>query len=636
MKHRLGIDLGTYNSSAAVAVQRDTVMVQSKDGALSLNGKNFPSFVQFDSKGSKMCVGAKAQKNLLLNPLHVIWGVKRLVGLSYQSAVDETRRFKYDIERGPGDGILIRVGNERFTPSHILEIILREIKEDAENERLNPLFGKPFEEAVISVPAYYKAIRTAPIIEAALQAGFKEVHTIAEPTAAAVQYGLQIDREAVILAFDLGAGTLDVTVLQIVQDGDNLIAGELCTSGHEALGGLDMDDLLLEHLVKKHKILPTEMEQAVLREEIEAAKIRLSRGQKAKVEFPLCDITLTRDELAEVLGGLLNRCRAPIQMAIKDAGLEASGIDHVLLIGGPTNMPCVRRVVRDELASLGARLDVLAEIDAIEQRGFPVSPMECVSRGAALKAAGVITPACTSMPEGLGTVFNGSHYGPIIKENSMYPVDGRESILFPNPNAKTISVPLVSKRSDPDKYAGSKPAFRYEHLGDFNLSVIPTGDLHSVELVLSVSKEKKLTATLVQQQTGIQVTYQNPDSMKNEAMDLVDDGNFSPWDKSTLEAMRGKYNRELSAWTTKQLEDCAKMAMQVLELASGYHDPKLQQGIKVLQSSLGAISYTIPDEAARLANCIREFLDLLRQPEIGVIKAEEFRLRMAELKRITS
>src|SRR5262249_23505853 len=121
--------------------------------------------------------------------------------------------------------------NERFTPSHILEAILREIKEDAENHDLIPLFGKPFNDVVISIPAYYKAIRTAPILDAARQAGFTEVQTIAEPTAAALQYGLQIDREAVILAFDLGAGTLDVTVLQIVQDGDTLVSGELCTSG---------------------------------------------------------------------------------------------------------------------------------------------------------------------------------------------------------------------------------------------------------------------------------------------------------------------------------------------------------------------------------------------------------------------
>jgi molecular chaperone DnaK (HSP70) len=640
MRHRLGIDLGTYNSSAAVAVQRDTVMVVSKEGK-SPDGKNFPSFVQFDPNGSKLCVGARAKRARAQNPSLVVWGVKRLVGLPYQSAIDrgETKRFKYDIERGPGDGILIRVGNERFTPSHILEAILREIKEDAENELLNPLFGRPFDEAVISIPAYYRAIRTAPIIEAARQAGFKEVDTIAEPTAAALLYGLKIDRESIILAFDLGAGTLDVTVLQIVQDGDNLVSGELCTNGHEALGGLDMDDRILEHLKDRYKISTTPGELGLLQDEIEKTKIQLSKAPKAKVAFPLSDITLTSGELDEVLSPILKRFRGPIQMAIKEAGLEASAIDHVLLVGGPTQMPCVRRVLREELASLGARQDMLAEIDAIEQRGFPVNPMECVCRGAALKAAGVITPACTSMSEGYGVVVGshlGRHYGQIIKENSMYPIDGKRSLLFSDPNAKTLTVELVAKSADSDNHTESKPVFRYEHLGDFTLSVVPTGDLHTLEIVLSVSKNKELTATLIQENTGVQVTYKRPDLLKNDVMQLLDNGNIPFSDSSTLEARRAKYSRDQSAWTKKELEDLVLMAMRVLELAKDYHHQELQEGVKALQLSVSAVSYTNPEEAARLANSIREFLDLLRQPEIGVIKKDEFRVYLDDLARIAS
>jgi len=637
MRHKLGIDLGTYNSSAAVAVGLDTVMVKSKGrGGQTQHGKNFPSFVQFDSNGSKLCVGGEAKNALVANPTLVVWGVKRLVGLSYQAALDrgETKRFKYGIERGPGDGILIRVGRERFTPSHILEAILREIKEDAENERLNPLFGGPFEEAVISIPAYYKAVRTAPIVEAAKQAGFKEVDTIAEPTAAAALYGLQLDKEALILAFDLGAGTLDVTILQIVQDGDNLISGELCTSGDPALGGLDMDDLLLSHLVEKCGSSATQTELSVLRDETEKAKMRLSNRQSVSVEFPLCPVTLTRDELESVLGSLLTRCRAPIQMAINGAGLEASAIDYVLLVGGPTHMPCVRRAVRDELASMGARRDVLAEIDAIEQRGFPVNPMECVCRGAALKAAGVVTPACTSMPEGLGTMY-GSHYGPIITENSMYPIDGNTSLLFPNPNAKTLTVELVAKTADPDKYTRSKPAFRYEHQGNFTLSVVPTGDLHSVGLDLKVSKNKIVTLTLTEEHSGMHVTYQNPNVLRGDVVRPLDDGNIPSWDKSTIEGMRAKYNREKGAWTKKELEDCVHMAMRVLELAKDYHHDKLQEGVKALQAFVSAVSFTDPNEAARLANSVREFLDLLRQPEVGILKGEEFRRLLDELTRIT-
>jgi molecular chaperone DnaK (HSP70) len=643
MKLKLGIDLGTYNSSAAVAVQRDNVvMVTSKEGK-SPDGKNFPSFVQFASNGSKVSVGVRAKRSLALDPSLVVWGVKRLVGLSFQAALDrgETKRFQYNIERGPGDSILIRVGNERFTPSHILETILREIKEDAENQDLNPLFGTRFDEAVISIPAYYKAIRTAPILDAARQAGFKEVNTIAEPTAAALKYGLQIDREAVILSFDLGAGTLDVTVLQVVQDGANLVSGELCTSGHEALGGLDMDVAIRDFLIAKYKeiALASDKDRALFLDEVEMTKIRLSKAKTAKLLFANSEINLRRGELEEALSDILKRFRGPIQMAIKEAGLEASDIDHVLLVGGPTHIPCVRQAVRRELALLGAKQQVLAEIDGIDQKGFPVNPMECVSQGAALKAAGIISPASTSIAEGYGVVVasdRGSHYDPIIRENSMYPIEGKVSLAFTDPNAKTVGLGLVAKIADPDNYSESKPVFRYEHLGQYSLSVLPTGDLHSVELALRVSRDKALTATLTQEGTDLHVTYKSPDLLKNDIVQLLDGGKIPNLDATAVKAMSAKFDRGRSAWTRQQVEDCVLMAIRLLRLADNNHHQRIRKGVKALELSVSAVSDNAPEGAATLANSIREFLDLLRQPEFGVIKMEEFRQYLEDLTRITN
>src|SRR5262249_36024036 len=156
------------------------------------------------------------------------------------------------------------------------------------------------------------------------------------------------------------------------------------------------------------------------------------------------------------------------------------------------------------------------------------------------------------------------YYAPIIKENSMYPIEGTESLLFSDPNTKTLTIKLVAKRADPDNYTESKPLFLYEHIGECALSVVPTGDLHSLEISLSVSRDKELTATLTQRQTGIKVTYRSPDLLKNEVVKLEEDGNIPPWDASTIEAMRAKYDRERSAWTQKQLEDCVVMAMRIL------------------------------------------------------------------------
>jgi hypothetical protein len=291
-------------------------------------------------------------------------------------------------------------------------------------------------------------------------------------------------------------------------------------------------------------------------------------------------------------------------------------------------------VVRDELALLGARPEVLAEVDAIEQRGFPVNPMESVCRGAALKAAKVVVPACTSMSEGLGTTY-GSHYGPIIKENSMYPIDGRRSLLFPDPNAKTLSVGLVAKRADPDKYADGVREFRYEQLAEFTMSVIPTGELHVIGLVLSVSQDGKLTATLIEEATGKEIRYQNPDLLKNELIDLVDNGNIPCSAPDTLKTYRANYNREQSAWTKRELEECVRIAMEVLALAKDYDHELLQDRVKALQAAVSAVSYTNPNDAAQLANDIREFLDLLRQPDIGIMNRAEFHRYLDDLTRVS-
>ena len=438
------------------------------------------------------------------------------------------------------------------------------------------------DEAVISVPAYFQAIRTTHILEAARQAGFQDVTTIAEPTAAALKYGLQVDHEALVLVFDLGAGTLDVTVLQAVQNDDgNLLFGELGISGNAALGGLDMDDAIREFLVDKHKELTpaNDRDRAVLREEIEKTKIRLSKAQKARLLFANSEVILTRDELEEVLNPILQRFQGPIQDAISKSGLNASDIDHVLLVGGPTHMPCVRGALRKELALLGVKENVLAEIDAVDQRGFPVDPMECVSQGAALRAAGVVTPSCTSLAEGYGVVIGsdrGHHYDPIIKQNSMYPIEGKVSLIFSNPNAKAISVGLVAKSADTDNYQESKPSFQYEHLGQYTLSVLPTGDLHCVELALKISKDKELKATLTQKGTGNEVTYKKPDMLKGDIVQLLDDEDIPGWNSDTVQAMRATYDRERSAWTKKEVEGCMFMAIRLLELARDYDHRGLQ------------------------------------------------------------
>lgn len=401
MSIAIGIDVGTYNSAAAHAAGRDRiVMVRSRYGTTG-GGKNFPSFVLFYPSGAKCMVGRLARtQGLEGDPALLVWGVKRLVGLSYEEAWKggELQRFHYRIEEGKDSGILIRVGSRRYTPSDMMEFIFREIKEDAEDPGINGHIGRPIRKAAVSVPAYFSEARKDLILEAARRAGFSEVMKIAEPQAAAESYGVEIDQEAKVLVFDIGAGTLDVAVVRIVRDArGELVTEESCTSGHEALGGIDMDSLFTNYIIDRYALSNVVRDIALmtaLREEVEQAKIRLSLSETVSLDLPAREtIDVSRREMEEVLKPLLDKCRAPIKSALKKARFAAKDLDHLLFVGGPTHMPCVRSLVRDELKALGAGKGLMAELEAMEERAVPVrqgrllDPMNCVAQGAALIAA---------------------------------------------------------------------------------------------------------------------------------------------------------------------------------------------------------------------------------------------------------
>src|SRR5579859_689084 len=251
---KLGIDLGTYNSAAAYVLpdlngqgENEYIQVLSRSGGNN-SGKQFPSFVKFDRAGIVEYTGEPARNALLNEPNLVVWGAKRLVGRSYSQAAEkrELERFRYPIEQGEGDTILIPQGNEKYTPAAILKFILREIKRDAEDPKINPILAGhlnsgTINEAVITVPAYYDAFRyNNHLNDAAKDAGFEKISTRTEPLAAALRYGLQISGNATILAFDMGAGTLDISVLRVARRGHEFFAEDTVTSGNPEFGGIDI------------------------------------------------------------------------------------------------------------------------------------------------------------------------------------------------------------------------------------------------------------------------------------------------------------------------------------------------------------------------------------------------------------
>ena len=588
-KHNaIGIDLGTANSAGAVALSQDNVLMVASRYGTSQYGKTFPSYVLFDLEGGVQRVGQRAKEELTINPSLVVWGAKRLAGLTFNEASKrgELSRFQYPISEAPDGSILIKTGNKDLSPVGILEIILREIRANAENSAVNEAIATQFRRAVIGVPAYYTAVRAGHIIEAARRAGFEEVDTIAEPTAAAIRYSTLMPREdAKLLVFDMGAGTLDVTLVQIKYEKGHLLIGEVAISGDEWVGGVDMDDLLTGYLVDRHKlggIDDNPKQKSMLKEEVERAKIRLSRAPRAQLDLPTMEtVELTRDELDDVLSPVLERCRQPIQVVLSDSATPASEIQHVLFVGGPSHLACVRTAVRDELERLGASQIVLEQIDAIDKEGFPVDPMECVAHGAALNASGVLEPIIKVSHTGYGTIFplsnNLPYYQEIIKHNAFYPTEGKMMLSYGDPHRKVIHFDVVAKRRDPKTASG----FRYEMLGWQPFFIQPTGQSPLINVRMQITDRKELVTELVQFETGQRVEFVGLDLLQGEEVQLQEAE--KPEDTPPLTGQT-----EVQGYTKEHLERYIRVANEALEMVPSSSGPSLEKTANGLRAAIEA------------------------------------------------
>ncbi|MGC8839438.1 MAG: Hsp70 family protein, partial [Anaerolineae bacterium] len=252
MEQAIGIDLGTYNSCAAYAVDEARVEILRSHYGPTVQGKVFPSFVRFDALGNPVAFGEQARREMATAPDLVVWGVKRLIGQPYSQAEGEVRRFAYPVEKEPLGNVVIRIGNREYTPGEVSSLLLRWIKDCAET--LNPFIVGKVAQAVVTHPAYFDALQTEQTKEAAAQAGFRETELIAEPVAAALAYGLQLDAShpQYIAALDWGAGTLDIAIVVLRQgrDGLPILSEARPAKGNVALGGIDMDDALLAEAVR--------------------------------------------------------------------------------------------------------------------------------------------------------------------------------------------------------------------------------------------------------------------------------------------------------------------------------------------------------------------------------------------------
>ena len=452
----IGIDLGTTNSCVAVMDGAEPRVIENAEGA-----RTTPSMIAF-ADGERL-VGQPAKRQAVTNPENTLFAIKRLIGRRFKDKLtkDFTDLVPFELIGAKNGDAWVKVQGEEYSPSQISSFVLRKLKEDAE-----AFLGETVSQAVITVPAYFNDAQRQATKDAGKIAGLEVLRIINEPTAAALAYGLDRKESGLVAVYDLGGGTFDVSILEV---GDGVFEVK-STNGDTFLGGEDFDHAIIEYLADQFKssdgidLRGDKLALQRLKEAAEKAKIELSSSVQTDVNLPFItadstgpkhlNIKLSRAKLEQLVEDLVVRTMKPCQAALKDAGVKASEIDEVILVGGMTRMPKIIEKVKEFF-------------DTDPHRG--VNPDEVVASGAAIQA-GVLTGDVKDVllldvtPLSLGIETLGGVFTRLIDRNTTIPTKKSQvfSTADDNQSAVTISV-----------YQGEREmAADNKHLGQFNLEGI--------------------------------------------------------------------------------------------------------------------------------------------------------------------
>lgn len=519
----IGIDLGTSNSAAAVMQGNRPVIIPSAEG-VSLGGKAFPSYVAFTKDGQRL-TGEAARRQAVTNTEGTAYAFKRKMGTDY----------KYNL-RG-----------KEYRPQELSAFLLQKIKQDAE-----AFLGDKVEKAVITVPAYFNDNQRQATKDAGEIAGLEVVRIINEPTAASLAYGLDKTGDQKIMVFDLGGGTLDVTIMEL---GGGVFEVK-STAGDTQLGGTDMDNLLVDYIAEEFKkehgidLRKDRVANQRLRDAAEKAKIELSTTLTTEINQPFITadasgpkhltMTMTRSKLEDVIRPVIDRCHAPMEQALADGKFTKEDIKKVILVGGPTRMPIIQKFVEDYV---GKKVE------------GGVDPMECVAMGAAIQA-GVLSGEVKDIllldvtPLTLGIETLGHVMTKLIDRNTTIPT--RKSQIFSTAADTQTTVEIHVLQGE--------RAMSYDNvtLGRFNLVGIPPAPrgIPQIEVTFDIDANGILHVTAKDLGTGKEqkMTITAPLKMASDEIDrkIKDAEKFADEDKKRKEKVELQNQADTLIYTTEK------------------------------------------------------------------------------------
>ena len=548
MAKAVGIDLGTTNSVISVMEGGRPEVIVNAEG-----GRTTPSVVAY--KGDERLVGQIARRQAALNPAATLFEVKRFIGRRWDEVKEEAARSPFAVKEGPGGSVRISVNGQDLAPEQVSAEVLRKLVSDASAK-----LGQKITDAVITVPAYFDNSQREATRQAGEIAGLNVLRVINEPTAAALAYGLERQGNETVLVFDLGGGTFDVTILEL---GDGVFEVK-STAGDTHLGGADFDhrivDWLADEFQKEHNFDLRKDKQALQRliEAAEKAKIDLSNASETSLSLPFITFdpetrtpmhlerTLTRAKFEELTADLLRRVRKPVEQALADAKLSASDINEVILVGGSTRIPAVKRIVQDLTG---------------KTPNESVNPDEAVALGAAVQAG--IIQGDSSLgdivlvdvtPLTLGVEVKGGMIAPMITRNTTVPAKKTEIYTTAENNQPGVEINVLQ---------GERPmAADNKSLGRFKLEGIPPmrAGQAQIEVTFDIDANGILNVTAREKTSGKEssITIENTTTLdKGDVERMVKEAEQNAAaDKARKEKVEKRNNLDsLRVQAVQQLEE---------------------------------------------------------------------------------